>query len=259
MFSMQSALASSFLVGKIWGIRVRIHFSFALLLFILGLLATVQEGVVYGLATVFFLLVLFFLVLLHELGHCWMAIKTGARVRDILLWPLGGLAFLEGVSSDPNIRIKIALAGPMVNITLAILLCPFAVISEGAFFLTLIKINLLIGFFNLLPAFPILDGGHIYHAFLSKKWGTQVATVKALDLGQKLALILGVIGLFYNFWLVFIAVLIYFAGQEKLQKQEAERFFSSPYSQSPTPKVYGRDEWNKFVRQVENFFQNRRF
>lgn len=142
-------------------------------------------------------LIVFGLVLWHELAHTLWAKKKGLRVKNIEILPFGGVARLEGLMElDPLAEIEIAFAGPLSNIflgTFAWLLKAQGII-EGDLALFFIQGNFLLAFFNLLPAFP-LDGGRIYRAFLTTRLGYCQATEKAADLGKILAVVLLALGL----------------------------------------------------------------
>src|SRR4051794_1670094 len=116
----------SLTLGKIWGIDIRVHPSFALVL----LWAAVRWGAssgntfeagLYGLILVGFV---FLCVTLHELGHSLMAMQYGVRVQDITLLPIGGVARLEIATLTPRQEILIALAGPAVNVAILVALFP---------------------------------------------------------------------------------------------------------------------------------------
>ncbi|MHC4945258.1 MAG: site-2 protease family protein, partial [Planctomycetota bacterium] len=97
----------SFQIGRIFGIDIRVHYVFVAFVALLCLQETLQSGSIeYGAHLLFKILLLFGFVLLHELGHSLMAQRAGIRVIDIVLWPLGGLARLQGQSNDPMTEFK---------------------------------------------------------------------------------------------------------------------------------------------------------
>lgn len=99
-------------------------------------------------------------VLLHELGHSVVALHHGVPVKQITLYPLGGIASLGYMPREPMKEMQIAIAGPLVNFVLAALFSLVYFLVPGGFFATLVGVNLVLGLFNLLPGFP-LDGGRI--------------------------------------------------------------------------------------------------
>lgn len=173
-------------VGRVFGVGLVLNNLFLLMLFVWGMLGLLP----YALLT-------FSIVLLHELAHVLVAKRSGLEVKNIELFPFGGVARLEGLMEiDPKVETRIAMAGPLSNIFLviaAVILQAKGVIG-GEFSLFFIKGNLMLAFFNLFPALP-LDGGRIYRAFLSRKMGYRQATEKAAKLGKTLAVFFFLLGL----------------------------------------------------------------
>jgi len=114
-------------------------------------------------------------LLLHELAHAVVARRLGFRVLDIVIWPLGGMARMEGMSDRPNAEAKVSLAGPLVNLALAAVL----LIPPGKFFFWASMLNLVLGFGNLIPAFP-MDGGRVLRAWLARSSPATDATRAAV-------------------------------------------------------------------------------
>ena len=147
-------------IGSILGITVRLH---VLLLLMFAVLVFWLEQPPLVLA------ILFGCVLLHELGHSLVALAFGLRVIDITLWPLGGMARMSRIPESTRIEGLIAIAGPAVNFVLALagfgafVLWPG--LQQSELLAWFIGVNLLMGLFNLLPAFP-MDGGRLLRAFL---------------------------------------------------------------------------------------------
>src|SRR5207249_1137622 len=125
----RSPMLRSWKIGSAFGIPVYIHPTFLLapLLALMGNGATRSlAGAVFVIAMV---LALFGCVLLHEFGHALMARCFGIRTRDVTLYPIGGVARLEGMSEKPNEELLIAIAGPAVNVVIAALLTPIAILA----------------------------------------------------------------------------------------------------------------------------------
>jgi Zn-dependent protease len=225
-------------LGTVGGIPIRVHWSFGLLLLGVAWRSRPEAadwwlGTVYGLVLV---LALFACVTLHELGHGVMARWHGIGVRDVTLLPFGGMTRLELRPGQvwPVSEVLIALAGPAVNLALALALAPLAWLAGGggqvgppalpwgpghlspAGLVTSLWLgNLLLAGFNLLPIFP-MDGGRVLRAVLSL-WGDRArATRTAVVVGLLLTLGLASVGLVTgSLLLVAIAVLLVLgAGRE---------------------------------------------
>jgi Zn-dependent protease len=218
----------SFKLGRISGINIQVHFTFFLILIWGAFNFGGSAGPLYGLLVT---VTLFTLVLLHELGHSVAAMAYGIRVRDITLLPIGGVARLERMPEKPLQEFVVALAGPAVNVTLAIILAPIVFGLAGGLgpmvlsmrsqpgltgLLTfLLMANISLALFNLLPAFP-MDGGRIFRAVMGTFLSFERATTVAVTVGRVLAVGLGIFGLINGqFFLALIALFIFTAsGQE---------------------------------------------
>jgi Zn-dependent protease/predicted transcriptional regulator len=208
-------------IARLSGIDVYLHFTFLLLIAWIGLaywqMAGTVEAVISGVG---FILALFACVVLHELGHALAARQFGIRTRSIVLLPIGGIASIERTPEEPRQEILIALAGPAVSFGIAGVLWLFLragngiatpdvlSLSEGSFVQRLMLVNLLLGAFNLLPAFP-MDGGRVFRAALSLRLGPLRATRIAALVAQAAAVLLALVGMRYNLFLVLIAIFIW--------------------------------------------------
>lgn len=204
----------SWKLGRIAGIDTHVHASFLLL--VVWAAWAAYQGAGTGLAAlmgVAFLLAVFGSVLLHELGHALVARRFGIRTRGITLLPIGGVAALEGEPRNPKQELAIALAGPAVNFVLAGgLFAVTAITGLGSGLLgSLMVANLMLGVFNLIPAFP-MDGGRALRAFLATRLGGPRATEIAVKVGKFAAIGFGVYGLFNNWMLMLIAAFVWVAA-----------------------------------------------
>jgi Zn-dependent protease len=164
---------------------VRLHSSFLWLAGLYGAYQLVTAGAVAAATAMVIGAAVFGSVLLHEMGHVAVASRFGIRTRSITLYPFGGLAALEGEPESPRAEALIALAGPAVNMALAVLAVPLVFFGlPGA--TTFLGLNLVLGIFNLLPAFP-MDGGRVLRAWWTRKHGRTNATLKALRLARGFA------------------------------------------------------------------------
>ncbi|HUX77229.1 MAG TPA: site-2 protease family protein [Anaerolineae bacterium] len=210
-------MGRSFPIAKVKGIEIRVHWTFALVLIWAALDWGVRQGLglagaLYGVA---FISLLFLFVTLHELGHSLVARRHGAKVRDITLLPIGGVARLDGEMAHPRQELWMAVAGPAVNVALAAILGAIALPLLGwralggldllwsrlntlgweRLLVDLLAANVGLALFNLLPAFP-MDGGRVLRALLASRMGDLDATRIAARVGQGLAVVLGLVGLF---------------------------------------------------------------
>jgi len=212
-------------LGKLFGIAVYLHFTFLLLLTFLGFyywrsnqnMETALEGFAVIIA-------LFGCIVLHELGHALMARRFGIKTSDITLLPIGGVARLEKMPEKPMQELWVALAGPAVNVVIAMVLIigltvtgNFSPVEKievtgGSFWEQLIMLNLFLVVFNLLPAFP-MDGGRALRALMALRLGRRRATAIAANVGQIMAILFGIIGFFYNPFLIFIGIFVYLGAQ----------------------------------------------
>jgi len=177
-------------IMKLFGIRIRVHPTFLWLLVFLLLFSGGQ--------TVVLVLVVFSFVVLHELSHSLVARAHGITVHDITLLPIGGMARLSHMPEDARTEIRIAVAGPAFNLTVAALaygalLGLSAVMEAGdtpgvgmGLLWIVLGVNVALGLFNLLPAFP-MDGGRILRALLSNRRGYLQATQVAARVGRWVA------------------------------------------------------------------------
>lgn len=225
----------SFRIASVRGIAIRVHASFALIL----ILGAAQWGVPHGLLGavfgVLFMCLLFACVALHELGHSLMAQRFGVDVREILLLPIGGVARLGREPSRPVHELLIAVAGPLVNVVLAVLLTLAALavwgpawFADGSFaqaalgpptpatlVVSLLFANVALAVFNMIPALP-MDGGRVFRALLAMVLGKLRATFIAATVGQVLAAGLGLYGLLsQNLILALIGAFVFFAASQE--------------------------------------------
>jgi Zn-dependent protease len=214
-------------IGKIAGIDVKIHLTFFLLLIWVGFSAFSAGGSINSvLIELAFVLVLFFSVVLHELGHALVARKFGFATKDINLLPIGGVARLEKMPEDPKQELQVAGVGPLVNVAIAGLLFAILLLTgtftlpidltslTDNFWVRVLSANLTLAVFNLIPAFP-MDGGRVLRAFLSIRMDHVKATKIAANVGRGLAVVMGIVGFFVNPWLIVTAMFVWYgAGME---------------------------------------------
>ncbi len=228
-------MRSSYKILKVFGISVELHITFLLTLLGFFILSWMSDGLISGIQTLIFFVILFTVVVLHELSHSIVAILNGIKVTRITLLPIGGVASIE-IPDKPVVELMMAIAGPFFNFVMAFfcvlllgLMVPLAEIptllqgledpsillsSVQGILILLLWVNLMLGIFNLVPAFP-MDGGRIFRSILAIFMDYTRATRIAVNVGRILAVVMVVLGLFKNPWLLVIGALIFFVGGQE--------------------------------------------
>jgi len=223
--SRQKLIAGSVSIATIFGIPVRLHFTFILLLVFLVFIGV--GGQQSGATTALYIVALFASVLLHEVGHSLVARHYGIHTLEIVMFPIGGVSRPERQPKASE-EVWIALAGPTVNLLIALGLLAWVAARQGFVALTLLREptdanlaeriafgNLTLFLFNLLPAYP-MDGGRILRSVLALRRPEEEATRVAAGAGQVLAALLGLAGLLWgNFILVFVALFVYLGASQE--------------------------------------------
>ena len=231
--------------GRLAGIDLYVHLTFFLLLAWVAFIHWQQNGSIAAATSgVIFILAIFACVVLHELGHALTAKKYGIKTRDIILLPIGGIARLEKMPDKPLQELWVALAGPAVNVVIVIVLAAFLYVSNsfasvsqptltsGSLIERIIAVNIFLVLFNMIPAFP-MDGGRVLRALLATRMEYTKATQFSAALGQGIALLFGIIGLFFNPLLVFIAFFVWIgAAQEASMTQLKSALSGIPVNQA---------------------------
>lgn len=216
--------------GKIFGIQLRIHLTFfLLLLFVFAAVLTERHSLQAALLSALFICTIFVCVVIHEVGHSLIARRFGKEPRSITLLPIGGIASVEEMPKKPSQEIAIALIGPFINIVIAgvLFLVAWGKVKVelpslypetlATFVGGLIGVNIMLAIFNMIPAFP-MDGGRVLRSLLALKMDYVRATTWAANIGQAIAAFFVFFGAFFNFWLVLIGIFLYLgAGSEKQQ------------------------------------------
>ena len=175
---------------------------------------------------------------IHELGHSYIAKKHGTNIKNITLFLFGGVSSLDEIPRDPRTELKMAMAGPGVSFLIGLILIIIYSFFKPAgesfgdyLFLSPINnpylrlvwmlavLNIVLGIFNLLPAFP-MDGGRVLRAWLAERMSYIKATREAAGIGKMFAIFMGIFGLFYNIWFMLIAFFIYIGASEEEKSTE---------------------------------------
>ena len=235
----------SYKLGSIRGIPIKLHVTFLLILVLFIWIFAVREFEIFGFFIGFggmniptwlkylfsaIASVLFFsTVLFHELSHSLVAKSYGIKIRSITLFALGGVAQMEEMPRDPRMEAKMAAAGPAFSLGIGILSYAiyylFGPVSSTASGETITNAalivvgiiafyNIILGLFNLIPAFP-MDGGRILRAFFAMRMPYIEATKKAVAVSKSFLFAMGIVGLFVNPVLLLIAIYLYFVASEE--------------------------------------------
>ncbi len=219
----------SFKIGSAWGIPIELHLTFILL--ILGVLGL---AIYYNQIYAFILIVfLFVFVLFHELAHSVVARRYNITVRKIVLYPIGGVSEIEEIPENPKIEWRMAAAGPITSLVLGAALIgvnyvlpvkipvfhPISVLlfSTGNILLDLGFLNLVLGAFNFIPAFP-MDGGRVLRALLAERMKFSQATKYAAYIGRIFGIIMVLVGFLIDPLLIIIGVFIYIGASEEAEQ-----------------------------------------
>ena len=215
--------------GRIFGIKLRIHLTFFLLLLYV-FFSDIKQGFGQAGLSVLFVCAIFACVVIHELSHSLVARRFGREPKSITLLPIGGVAAIDMMPTKPSQEIAISIVGPITNILIAILLALFGgmkmavalnnnsnLTASQIFITDLIAANIVLAVFNLIPALP-MDGGRIFRSILALKFGFLRATLWAATICKVIALLFIALGFFYNPWLVLIGFFI-FAGADSEKRQ----------------------------------------
>lgn len=251
-------MSGSFKIFSWLGIPVYLHWTFGLIF--VYVLWHAQNAGLDTLETVWItglFLSLFVCVLLHEFGHAIAAKRYGVSTRDIVLMPIGGVARLEKMPEKPVQEFVVAIAGPAVNVVIAILLfIGMGVFSDGYllemfadaiqqdigydvltqsgqvisptlhFAIKLAITNVALVIFNMIPAFP-MDGGRVFRSLLSMWIGRPKATKIAAWLGQAIALMLIMLGLWGgDFMLSILGLFVIYAARTENSQVQTESLLS---------------------------------
>jgi Zn-dependent protease/CBS domain-containing protein len=216
------------------GIPIKLHITFLLIIPVMGYIFAnnppvfgfndVESALLRYALGLSVAILLFTCVLLHELGHSYVAKKHGTSIQGITLFLFGGVSSLEEIPRNPKIEFKMALAGPAVSLLIgSLLIILFEILKTDISINPFVRllwliayINIILFIFNLIPAFP-MDGGRVLRAVLAGSMSYKKATSIAANVGKMFAIFLGIIGLMIpgGLWYILIAFFIYIGATEE--------------------------------------------
>jgi len=216
----------SFKIASAWGIPIELHITFILLIAAVLILSIPTQQFY----TFFIVLFLFVFVVFHELAHSIVARHYGIRVRKIILYPIGGVSEIEEIPDNPSQEWRMAVAGPLTSLVLGASLLAVSLFAlqqafsiytfttiTGNFLTDLATLNILLGAFNLIPAFP-MDGGRVFRALLAERLKYSDATRYAVYIGKIFGIAMVIIGVLYNFLLILVGIFVYIGASEEAEQ-----------------------------------------
>jgi len=232
----------SIYLGRWFGVPVTLHWSWVLMVALLLIINPHIAVVIVG---------VFFMVLLHECGHCIAAQYYKVPVKDITLLPFGGAARMQ-IPWEAIPELVVALAGPFVNV---LLIGPLYFAAQyHSFFETMFLYNIILIVFNMIPAFP-MDGGRVMRSILNLIWGDHYrATWWAARTGQVFSFLFAIVGILSaNLSLPIIGVFIFFAAQQELEASKIRSMTRSLIStlESRREEIEGAEESISMLRDIQ--------
>lgn len=217
----------SFKIASVWGIPIELHITFLLLIVAVLVLSYPQFY------AFFMVLFLFVFVVFHELAHSVVARHYGIRVRKIILYPIGGVSEIEELPEKPSQEWRMAVAGPLLSLLIGATLLGINVLISPQDFIRSITslaaaenflfdlgvLNILLGGFNLIPAFP-MDGGRVFRAILAERMDYSNATRYAANIGKILGIIMVILGFVFPsyFLLILVGIFVYIGASEETEQ-----------------------------------------
>jgi Zn-dependent protease/CBS domain-containing protein len=219
----------SFKIGSAWGIPIELHITFFLLIAAVFVLSIPTQQFY----TFFLVLFLFVFVVFHELAHSVVARRYGIKVRKIILYPIGGVSEIEEIPESPSQEWRMAIAGPLTSLVLGAALLGISLLISPQIHITLSSLfsltgnflfdfailNILLGVFNLIPAFP-MDGGRVFRALLAERMKFSDATRYAVNIGKIFGIAMVVVGFIFPnyFLLILVGIFVYIGASEEAEQ-----------------------------------------
>ena len=220
--------------GRILGIEIRIHVTFLFLLIFVWMTDPASHAPISAVRGLGLVAVILVCVILHELGHAAVAVRSGWPPKSIILLPIGGITMLDESKalesgSPVPLRLKrdvrIAIAGPLVNLAAALLSGSILLavapeihlwmkpwVHSNHLLRSFVWVNVCLALINLLPAYPT-DGGRVLRAWFSRSMDPVHATRRAIAIGQTLSTLLMLLGMIANLWFTLIGIFLFFGAQ----------------------------------------------
>ena len=278
----EEALTPSIRLGRIFGIEIGFNWSLIFIFaWITWLLATAilpanasgYPPLVYWIVAALGAIMFYACLLAHELSHALVARSHGVKVAGITLWLFGGVSRLEGEPTRARSEALIAGVGPLTSFVVAAIALGLALVTSGNplisdLFGWLLFVNLALGLFNLVPAFP-LDGGRLLSSILWWRTGSRQRGVhNAVRVGRVFAYLMiaaGVLELFLGevangIWIAFLGwFLLSAAASEEAGSTVRTLLRSVPVSAAMTSPVVTLPDWVTVEQFLESVAPNHSF
>lgn len=266
-------MKGAFQIAKFAGIPVKVHWSFGLLIsYVVYIGMTEDDAGLFGtLLLLGFVLLMFLCVVLHEYGHALTARRYNVDTKDIILSPIGGIARLDRLPEKPIEEFYVAIAGPMVNVVIILILSlyflffpeTFEIISSffagyitekfpliHYFIPLLIIVNIILVLFNMIPAFP-MDGGRVLRSLLSMKIGKLKATQIASYLGRLLAVGIFIYAIWKgNIFTSFIGIFVFFTATYEYRLVKQESMLNNHTAEELMNSLFSRFKYSDTIQTV---------
>lgn len=211
-------MKTSIKIMRVFGIPIELDASFLILIIFIYVMAFLK---LISLQLAVLITLIFVTVVIHELSHSYMAQHYGVEIERIVLLPIGGVSQMGEIPHSPRQELLISVVGPLTNMVIAVIIYIIylgsnnflpALVNE--FLLEFTLVNVVLGLFNLVPAFP-MDGGRILRAALAQKMEYLRATEISVYIGKLLAIVMAVAGFYVSIFLILIALFIYIGADQE--------------------------------------------
>lgn len=270
-------MAPSLKIGSVMGIPIKLHITFLLILPFIAFSFAVSPAP-FGFSNVpdmwvriglslLAAIFLFVCVLIHELAHSYIAVHNGIKIGGITLFLFGGVSEMEDIPRNPAVEMLMAFVGPATSVVLGIIFAAIYYLIPavrqnmylGTTVWLLMYMNIALGIFNIIPAFP-MDGGRVLRGFLAERMPYIKATRIAVSVGKTFAYILALLGIliwsYGGVWFIVIALFIYMAASEEERSTTISLTLESiKVKDIMTPEVHTMDAGATVAQAIDTMFK----
>ncbi len=211
-------MKTSLKILRVFNIPIELDASFLILIIFIYLMAFLK---LISIQLAVLITLVFVTVVIHELSHSYVAQRFGVEIERIVLLPIGGVSQMGAIPQNPRQELLISIVGPLTNMVIALALYLLYLVSNpylpsmiNNFVMEFTLVNVVLGLFNLVPAFP-MDGGRILRAIMAEKIDYLRATEISVYIGKIMAIAMAVAGFYVSIFLIFIALFIYIGADQE--------------------------------------------